>query len=132
MTRQSHISRQNPNTGFVECAASVPCTMAVRKRIMANLEQATHSRVGAARARRARQLLEQINSEQQKGQDHRSTHRPSATRPTTPRPETGPTSVPRAAESRLCSIAKRCVNAMARWVDRIPVGRQTRIRRKAS
>jgi len=113
------MSRQNPKTGFVECAVSVPCTMAVRKRIIANLEKATHSRVGAARARRARQLLEQINSEPQKGQDHRSTHRPSITQPTTIRPEAGPTSVPRAAESRLRSIAKRNLKAIAGWAQRI-------------
>jgi hypothetical protein len=106
--------------------------MAVRKRIMANLEQATHSRVGAARARRARQLLEQINSGQQKVQDRWTTYQSSAIPPSVLPPEARPTSVPKETQSRLRLLAKRCVNAMARWVDRIPVGWQTRIRRKAS
>jgi hypothetical protein len=52
-------NRQN-NTTFEEPRRRVPCTRKVEKRILANLQQAAHGRLNGERARRARELLEQL------------------------------------------------------------------------
>jgi len=92
MLRQKRsISKRRPRTSFIESEATVPCTQRVQKRLIANLEQTTHSRVGAARARRARQLLEQIKAEPVVATPQRHSE-PAAVAPMPPAPPVAPPS----------------------------------------
>jgi hypothetical protein len=64
MRKPSHpIRKRKRITRFVEARACVPCPRWVQKRTIANLQKAASCRVDPGRSKRARQLLQETESE---------------------------------------------------------------------
>lgn len=132
MLPHKSISRRQPLKSFIESAASVPCTMWVRKKLIANLQQAARSRVGRVRAERARQLLEQIAAEDSRGQHSQFMGRPRAPRAsgtTLPAAKASPKQGTQLSRSR--SLLRRGVKAIVHWANRAHAQIKTGLHRRA-
>ena len=134
MTRRKPTFRQRKRaTHFVESTPNVPCTRGIQKRGTANLRQAASSRVDARRAQRARQLLKQIEADEQEVRGRQGTNQPPVTRRQAPAsPEERAARVETRRQPRMRSVVKRGLKAIAHGANRIRPGGQTWIGRKAS